>query len=373
MKTKAGVLAAATVCAAAVLVAGADYATYAATGDSVILGRTNHASGSTEIVKRGTGPALRAEHGGTAGPSFAVSSAAKVPNLNADRLDGRTAADLATNVVTYSAGARGDELPGGALDVAAAGETGPLPGQLQGLLGAGRGPVRRVGRRDLRSWPISARSAPARRSTPRVRRAPGSSSPHCCPDRRRSGSPRATTRAWFARRHPTAWCSSSRRGPRGSRWTVARWSGSTPPLAGSERVPGVARSRLTGESLVRSGGSQADRRAVLRRRSLPGQPSRCRRVASGRARSPRRGTSRPARGRRPPVSTKPSGSTPSAAPTACSGSSTTNARRAGRSRPRWPPPRGRGPRGVRRRRRSAPSRPAASASGPAAYGTCGRR
>jgi len=113
MKTKAGVLAAATVCAAAVLVAGADYATYAATGDSVILGRTNHASGSTEIVKRGTGPALRLSTEGDGRPSFSVSSAAKVPNLNADRLDGRTAADLATNVVTYSAGARGDELPGG--------------------------------------------------------------------------------------------------------------------------------------------------------------------------------------------------------------------------------------------------------------------
>jgi hypothetical protein len=41
-----------------------------------------------------------------------VNSEKKVRHLNADELDGRTATDLATHALTFSAGRRGDRIPG---------------------------------------------------------------------------------------------------------------------------------------------------------------------------------------------------------------------------------------------------------------------
>lgn len=102
----------ATVSAAALLVVGLDYTTYAVTGDSLLLGRTNQAGSRTTIVRHGGGAALSLESSGQQRPSLRVSSSARVPRLNADLLDGRHAADLATHAVTYRAGKRGDVVAG---------------------------------------------------------------------------------------------------------------------------------------------------------------------------------------------------------------------------------------------------------------------
>ena len=102
----------ATVSAAALLVVGFDYTTYAVTGDSLLLGRTNHAGSPTTIVRHGRGVALSLESSGHRFPSLRVSSSARVPRLNADLLDGSNASDLATHAVSYRAGKRGDVVAG---------------------------------------------------------------------------------------------------------------------------------------------------------------------------------------------------------------------------------------------------------------------
>lgn len=101
----------ATVSAAALVVVGLDYATYAVTGDSLLLGRVNHAANATTIVRHGGGVALSLDSGRRS-PSLRVSSAARVRRLNADLLDGRSASDLATRAVSYRAGERGDVITG---------------------------------------------------------------------------------------------------------------------------------------------------------------------------------------------------------------------------------------------------------------------
>jgi hypothetical protein len=97
----------ATVSAAALLVVGLDYTTYAVTGDSLLLGRINHADTTTTIVRHGSGVALSLQSG-HGFPSLRVSSSARVRRLNADLLDGRSASELATHAVSYRAGKRGD-------------------------------------------------------------------------------------------------------------------------------------------------------------------------------------------------------------------------------------------------------------------------
>jgi hypothetical protein len=102
----------ATVSAAALLVVGFDYTTYAVTGGSLLLGHTNHAGRPTAIVRHGPGVALSLRSSGQRLPSLRVSSSARVPRLNADLLDGRNASDLATRAVSYRAGKRGDVVDG---------------------------------------------------------------------------------------------------------------------------------------------------------------------------------------------------------------------------------------------------------------------
>lgn len=102
----------ATVSTAALLVVGFDYTTYAVTGDSLLLGRTNHADGVTTLARHGSGAALSLQSSGHKSPSLRVSSSARVPRLNADLLDGRHAAQLSTRAVSYKAGARGDVVNG---------------------------------------------------------------------------------------------------------------------------------------------------------------------------------------------------------------------------------------------------------------------
>jgi hypothetical protein len=99
------------VSAAALLVVGLDYTTYAVTGDSLLLGRINHAGSTTTIVRHGSGVALslQSRHGS---PSLRVSSSARVRRLNADLLDGRSASELAIHAESYRAGKRGDVVAG---------------------------------------------------------------------------------------------------------------------------------------------------------------------------------------------------------------------------------------------------------------------
>ncbi|MEJ7706845.1 MAG: hypothetical protein WKF82_05875 [Nocardioidaceae bacterium] len=103
-----------TLTAATMLVVGVDYATFASTGNSLILGEFNTAEKTTTLVKNGVGPALRLTTMGNEKPSLAVSSPARVRRLNADKLDGQTAWTLASRAVTYRGGSRGVVCPGGA-------------------------------------------------------------------------------------------------------------------------------------------------------------------------------------------------------------------------------------------------------------------
>lgn len=103
---------AATVASAALIVVGVDYAGFASTGDSLLLGHFNEAKATTRLVKHGPGPALRLRSGGNHKPSLAVTSSAKVRRLNADRLDGRSSWALSTHAVSYKAGARHDHFDG---------------------------------------------------------------------------------------------------------------------------------------------------------------------------------------------------------------------------------------------------------------------
>ena len=102
----------ATMSAAALLVVSFDYTTYAVTGNSLLLGQRNHANSVTTLARSGHGVALSLKTSGKGTPSLRVSSSARVSRLNADLLDGRHAAELATRAVSYRAGKRGDVVPG---------------------------------------------------------------------------------------------------------------------------------------------------------------------------------------------------------------------------------------------------------------------
>lgn len=85
----------ATVAAAAVLVGGANLTSYAATGRPLVLGKANTANRPTSLTNTGAGPALVLGTRPKA-PPLRVTSSTVVPRLNADRVDGKHAADLAT-------------------------------------------------------------------------------------------------------------------------------------------------------------------------------------------------------------------------------------------------------------------------------------
>ena len=89
-----------------VLLAALDWTAAAATGQHLVLGKWNQADQTTTIKNVGSGPALdiRAK-----GPAFAVHNANRIKNLNADKLDGKDAADLAASkqtVYVYGATSR---------------------------------------------------------------------------------------------------------------------------------------------------------------------------------------------------------------------------------------------------------------------------
>jgi hypothetical protein len=63
-----------------------------ADGDFFKVGKSNLAASVSKLVKSGAGPALRLEV--DSGPPLSVNSSAKVTNLNADKVDGKNAADF---------------------------------------------------------------------------------------------------------------------------------------------------------------------------------------------------------------------------------------------------------------------------------------
>jgi hypothetical protein len=98
---------AATAAAAALLILGIDTTTYAATGDSLLLGQLNRADRVTVIERTQPGPVLRLETGSDGSAPFSTNATGRVARLNADRVDGKDASALATRALTFRAGSRG--------------------------------------------------------------------------------------------------------------------------------------------------------------------------------------------------------------------------------------------------------------------------
>jgi hypothetical protein len=98
-----------TLAAAAVLVGGADLASYAATGSPLVLGHANATAGTTSIANAGHGPALSLTSGKGVAP-LVVSSSTLVKHLNAAELAGRSAGQLEPKVWRYTLGKDGKRL-----------------------------------------------------------------------------------------------------------------------------------------------------------------------------------------------------------------------------------------------------------------------
>ena len=96
-----------TAAAAAVLILGIDATTYAATGDSLLLGQINQASRATVIERTQPGPALRLTTRSGADAPFSTNATGRVTRLNADRVDGKDASALATCALSFRAGRHG--------------------------------------------------------------------------------------------------------------------------------------------------------------------------------------------------------------------------------------------------------------------------
>jgi hypothetical protein len=80
---------------AALVVVTVDVSTYAASGHSFILGRSNAANSQTTLTRTTSGPTLALNS--TAGqPGLKVNRTTRIPNLNADLVDGLQGAQIAT-------------------------------------------------------------------------------------------------------------------------------------------------------------------------------------------------------------------------------------------------------------------------------------
>ncbi len=81
--------------AAVVLIGGANLAAYAANGQPLLMGKTNTATKKTTVKNNGSGPALHLKTQPGQAP-LKVNRTKKVNKLNADLVDGASAADLKT-------------------------------------------------------------------------------------------------------------------------------------------------------------------------------------------------------------------------------------------------------------------------------------
>jgi hypothetical protein len=95
-----------TLAAAAVLVGGADLASYAATGHPLVLGQSNSAVGTTSLKNLGRGPALSL-NAAKSSPPLVVNSSKLVKHLNANQVQGLTAAQLNPKVLRWRVGRTG--------------------------------------------------------------------------------------------------------------------------------------------------------------------------------------------------------------------------------------------------------------------------
>lgn len=95
---------------ALVLVAtSAGQSAVAAVREGLTLGQANRAEGTTTLQSTGGGPALRLKSRGRA-PALAVSNSRLVKKLNADRVDGLNAEDLAPPTTRFVVARPGDSL-----------------------------------------------------------------------------------------------------------------------------------------------------------------------------------------------------------------------------------------------------------------------
>jgi hypothetical protein len=92
-----------TLAAAGILVGGANLATYAATGQPLILGHANSAGTTTSLKNLGRGPALSLNSSKHSSP-LTVNSAKLVKHLNADKLGGKSANQINPAVTEYRIG-----------------------------------------------------------------------------------------------------------------------------------------------------------------------------------------------------------------------------------------------------------------------------
>jgi hypothetical protein len=90
----------AVVLAAAILLLGYDIVSYAATGDSLLLGQANKATKATKVKRTTAGPVLELKAKAGSAP-LKVNSDTKVAKLNADELDGLDATALQTTAQTF--------------------------------------------------------------------------------------------------------------------------------------------------------------------------------------------------------------------------------------------------------------------------------
>jgi hypothetical protein len=86
---------------AALVVGGLNVASYAANGHPLNLGGKNAEKRTTTLTNQGKGPALSLKSGKKA-PSLAVSNSKLVKHLNADEVDGQSAAALQTQGTTWT-------------------------------------------------------------------------------------------------------------------------------------------------------------------------------------------------------------------------------------------------------------------------------
>jgi hypothetical protein len=98
-----------TVAAAAVLVGGANLASYAANGHPLLLGHANSASGTTSLKNLGRGPALNLNTAKTS-PPLVVNSGKLVKHLNAAKVGGKSPSQLSPGVWRFKVGKAGQAL-----------------------------------------------------------------------------------------------------------------------------------------------------------------------------------------------------------------------------------------------------------------------
>jgi hypothetical protein len=125
--------AATTLAAAAVLVGGANLASYAATGNPLILGHSNAAGGTTALKNTGRGPALSLNNIKSA-PPLVVNSSKMVKHLNANQVGGKSAAALEPDTWRFHLGHDGGTLTSDLHFFAAKLPSGTYQVQMSGIL-----------------------------------------------------------------------------------------------------------------------------------------------------------------------------------------------------------------------------------------------